>query len=94
MAFIEVILEFSSTKIIIFDPLDLTSSKLDFNFLKSSLLGAIAPSEFISIKEGREIFHLPELSEQEMLKLMEEKSAGKKEENNDKNKENGTDNDN
>lgn len=59
-----------------------------------SLLGAIAPSEYISIKEGREIFHLPELSEQEMLKLMEEKSAGKKEENNDKNKENGTDNDN
>ena len=32
--------------------------------------------------------------ESQMLKLMEEKSAGKKEENNDKNKENGTDNDN
>ena len=59
-----------------------------------SLLGSIAPQDFISIKEGREIFHLPELNDEEMLKLIEEKSASKKEENNEKPKEDGTNNDN
>ena len=59
-----------------------------------SLLGAIAPSEFISIKEGREIFHLPELNEKQMKELMEEKAASKpvKEESNDKKEEDGTNN--
>jgi len=59
-----------------------------------SLLGAIAPSEFISIKEGREIFHLPELNEKQMKELLEEKAANKpvKEESNDKKEEDGTNN--
>ena len=53
-----------------------------------SLLGAIAPSEYISIKEGREIFHLPELTPAQMQELMDEKSKAKenvKESNNDQN---------
>jgi len=45
-----------------------------------SLLGAIAPTDFISIEEGREIFHLPKLSPAELEKLKEEKSSAKKEE--------------
>lgn len=49
-----------------------------------SLLGAINPTEYISIKEGREIFHLPELSDEELNKLVEEKTI--------KPKEDGTDN--
>lgn len=59
-----------------------------------SLLGTINPAEFITIKEGREIFHLPELSEKQMKELMEEKAASKpvKEESNDKKEEDGTNN--
>jgi hypothetical protein len=60
-----------------------------------SLLGAIAPSEFISIREGREIFHLPELTPQQMQELMDEKAKAKenvKESNNDQNKEDATNN--
>ena len=45
-----------------------------------SLLGAIAPTDFISIEEGREIFHLPKLTPAELEKLKEEKSSAKKEE--------------
>ena len=45
-----------------------------------SLLGAINPTEYISIKEGREIFHLPELSEEDLELLKQEKSTTKKEE--------------
>jgi len=44
-----------------------------------SLLGAIAPTDFISIEEGREIFHLPKLTPAELEKLKEEKAASKKE---------------
>lgn len=61
-----------------------------------SLLGAISPSEFISIKEGREIFHLPELSKKQMEELLEEKAKSKqselKENNNDINEEDATNN--
>jgi hypothetical protein len=61
-----------------------------------SLLGAISPSEFISIKEGREIFHLPELSKIQMEELLEEKAKSKqneaKENNNDINEEDATNN--
>lgn len=61
-----------------------------------SLLGAISPSEFISIKEGREIFHLPELSKRQMEELLEEKAKSKqnevKENNNDINEEDATNN--
>ncbi len=60
-----------------------------------SLLGAVAPSEFISIKEGREIFHLPELSEKEMQDLLEEKKPKQNEQkvnNNEENNEDGTNN--
>ena len=45
-----------------------------------SLLGAIAPTDYISIEEGREIFNLPKLSPTELEKLKEEKSSVKKEE--------------
>lgn len=45
-----------------------------------SLLGAVSPSEFISIREGREIFHLPELSKKQMEELLEEKSKAKQNE--------------
>ena len=45
-----------------------------------SLLGAINPADYISIEEGRKIFHLPELSEEGLQKLKEEKSSAKKEE--------------
>ena len=61
-----------------------------------SLLGAISPSEFISIKEGREIFHLPELSKRQMEELLEERAKSKqnevKENNNDINEEDATNN--
>jgi len=43
------------------------------------LLGAINPTDYISLEEGREIFHLPKLSPAELEKLKEEKSAAKKE---------------
>ncbi|QDP64925.1 MAG: putative portal protein [Prokaryotic dsDNA virus sp.] len=42
-----------------------------------SLLGAINPTEYISIQEGREVFHLPELSEEDLQKLLEERAAKK-----------------
>lgn len=61
-----------------------------------SLLGAITPSEFISIREGREIFHLPELSDAEMQELIKEKSKPKQNEvtenNNEETQEDGTNN--
>ena len=38
-----------------------------------TLLGAINPTDYISIEEGRKIFHLPELDEEGLKKLMEEK---------------------
>lgn len=58
-----------------------------------SLLGAVNPTEFLTIKEGREIFHLPELSQEEMEKLIEEKRATKKEEvSTNKKEEDGIDN--
>tara|TARA_R110000787_G_scaffold179098_1_gene290830 strand:- start:746 stop:2053 length:1308 start_codon:yes stop_codon:yes gene_type:complete len=44
-----------------------------------SLLGAINPTDYISIQEGRKIFHLPELSDEEIQKLIEEKTINKKE---------------
>ena len=44
-----------------------------------SLLGAINPTDYISIQEGRKIFHLPELSDEELKKLMEEKAPKKTE---------------
>jgi hypothetical protein len=44
-----------------------------------SLLGAINPTDYISIEEGRKIFHLPELSEEQLEKLKEEKSSAKQE---------------
>ncbi len=49
-----------------------------------SLLGAINPTDYISIQEGRKVFNLPELSDEEIQKLIEEKTTNKKE--------NGTDN--
>ena len=65
-----------------------------------SLLGAINPAEFITIREGREIFHLPELTDKQLEELIAEKSASKKEEpkeelneeSTDKKEEDGTDN--
>ena len=39
------------------------------------MLGAINPTEYISIQEGRKIFHLPELSDEELEKLLQEKAA-------------------
>ena len=42
-----------------------------------TMLGAINPTEYISVSEGREIFHLPELSEEEMLILLQEKNKVK-----------------
>tara|TARA_B110000285_G_scaffold213804_1_gene258495 strand:- start:262 stop:1584 length:1323 start_codon:yes stop_codon:yes gene_type:complete len=61
-----------------------------------SLLGTINPAEFITIREGREIFHLPELTDKELQALIEEKSATKKEkvkeESNTKKEEDGTNN--
>jgi hypothetical protein len=44
-----------------------------------SLLGTINPAEFITIREGREIFHLPELTDEELAALIEEKSSKKQE---------------
>jgi len=40
-----------------------------------TLLGAINPTDYISIEEGRKIFHLPELDEEGLKKLMEEKQT-------------------
>ena len=40
-----------------------------------TMLGAINPTEYISIQEGRKIFHLPELSDEELEKLLQEKAA-------------------
>ena len=42
-----------------------------------TMLGAINPTEYISISEGRKIFHLPELTEEEMLVLLQEKNKVK-----------------
>ncbi len=41
------------------------------------MLGAINPTEYISISEGRKIFHLPELTEEEMIILLQEKNKVK-----------------
>ena len=71
-----------------------------------SLLGAINPTDYISLEEGREIFHLPKLTEAELEKLKEEKNPKKeepkeegkeevkeeKEESTEKTEEDGTDN--
>ena len=46
------------------------------------MLGAINPTEYISLQEGRKIFHLPELSEEEMEQLLQEKNKVKDESNN------------
>jgi hypothetical protein len=51
-----------------------------------TMLGAINPTEYISLQEGRKIFHLPELNEEEMERLLQEKSKVKEKQ------ENGTDN--
>ena len=75
----------------------ITASDLSF-YTKPpvSLLGAIAPTDFISLEEGREIFHLPKLTPDQLEKLKEEKSANKKEivqeESTDKKQEDGTNN--
>ena len=37
------------------------------------MLGAINPTDYISVQEGRRIFHLPELSEEELDSLLIEK---------------------
>jgi|TARA_R110002074_G_scaffold1973_5_gene11906 capsid portal protein len=58
-----------------------------------SLLGAINPVDYISIAEGRRIFHLPELTDEELKELKEEKAIKPKEEII-KPKEDGTDNSN
>jgi len=49
-----------------------------------TMLGAINPTEYISLQEGRKIFHLPELNEEEMEQLLQEKNKVKEN--------NGTDN--
>ncbi len=38
------------------------------------MLGAINPTDYISVQEGRRIFHLPELSEEELDSLLIEKN--------------------
>ena len=38
------------------------------------MLGAIQPTDYISIQEGRKIFHLPELTEEELETLLIEKN--------------------
>ena len=40
-----------------------------------TMLGAINPTDYISVEEGRKIFHLPELTEEEMELLLLEKNA-------------------
>lgn len=42
-----------------------------------TMLGAINPTEYISLQEGRKIFHLPELTEEEMELLLQEKNKVK-----------------
>ena len=42
-----------------------------------TMLGAINPTEYISLQEGRKIFHLPELTEEEMEQLLQEKNKVK-----------------
>jgi hypothetical protein len=39
-----------------------------------TMLGAINPTDYISVQEGRRIFHLPELSEEELDSLLIEKN--------------------
>ena len=39
-----------------------------------TMLGAINPTDYISVQEGRRIFHLPELSEEELENLLIEKN--------------------
>ena len=48
MPLIKFTFEFLSSKTIIFDPLDFTSSKFDFNLPRSSLFGAIAITGMLS----------------------------------------------
>ena len=38
------------------------------------MLGAINPTDYISVQEGRKIFHLPELTEEELENLLIEKN--------------------
>ena len=40
-----------------------------------TMLGAINPMDYISIQEGRKIFHLPELTDVELEQLLQEKAA-------------------
>ena len=40
-----------------------------------TMLGAISPVDYISIQEGRKIFHLPELTDEELERLLQEKAA-------------------
>jgi len=42
-----------------------------------TMLGAINPTEYISLQEGRKIFHLPELTDEEMEQLLQEKNKVK-----------------
>tara|TARA_R110002074_G_scaffold294532_3_gene466144 strand:+ start:6315 stop:7649 length:1335 start_codon:yes stop_codon:yes gene_type:complete len=56
-----------------------------------SLLGTINPAEFITIREGREIFHLPELTDEQLKELIDEKSATKKEDVKEESKDKSTD---
>ena len=39
-----------------------------------TMLGAINPTDYISVQEGRKIFHLPELTEEELENLLIEKN--------------------
>lgn len=39
-----------------------------------TMLGAINPTDYVSVQEGRRIFHLPELSEEELENLLIEKN--------------------
>ena len=39
-----------------------------------TMLGAINPTDYISVQEGRKIFHLPELTEDELESLLIEKN--------------------
>jgi peptidase E len=39
-----------------------------------TMLGAINPTDYVSVQEGRRIFHLPELSEEELESLLIEKN--------------------
>jgi peptidase E len=42
-----------------------------------TMLGAITPTEYITIAEGRQIFSLPKLTDEQMDKLLQEKNITK-----------------